>query len=212
MSNSSSERKTAKKVGASNSVSMVRIMTGTAMLGAVSFILMYLDFNLPIVPSFLKMDFSDLPALIASFAYGPISGVIVCLIKNLLHLFKTSTGGVGELSNFLLACFFVVPAGIIYKIKKTKTSAIIGAMIGAVCMAVLSIVSNYFLVYPIYYNFLPKAVILQMYQALYYKVDSIMDCLIIFNMPFTFIKAMCSVLITIFIYKPLSPILKGNSK
>ena len=190
--------------------STVRVMCGTAMLGAIAFILMFLDFSIPIMPSFIKMDFSELPALIASFAYGPVSGVLVCLIKNLLHLMKTSTGGVGELSNFLLGCFFVVPAGLIYQFKKTKTSAIIASLIGAVCMALCSIVSNYFIVYPIYYNFMSKETILAIYKALWWGVDSILECLIVFNAPFTFIKAMCSVFITLLIYKPLSPVLKGN--
>ena len=72
------------------------------------------------MPSFIKMDFSELPALIAAFAYGPLSGVIVCLIKNLINLLSTQTGGVGELSNFILGCAFVLPAGLIYKHKKTK--------------------------------------------------------------------------------------------
>lgn len=98
----------------------IRKMTVTAILAAVSTVLMFLSFNVPFMPSFIKMDFSELPALIAAFAYGPLSGVIVCLIKNLINLLSTQTGGVGELSNFILGCAFVLPAGLIYKHKKTK--------------------------------------------------------------------------------------------
>ena len=75
----------------------VRYLTVTAMLSAVAYILMFLDFSVPFMPSFIKMDLSELPALIGSFAMGPLCGVIICLVKNVLHLFITSTGGVGEL-------------------------------------------------------------------------------------------------------------------
>ena len=97
----------------------VRYLTVTAMLSAVAYILMFLDFSVPFMPSFIKMDLSELPALIGSFAMGPLCGVIICLVKNVLHLFITSTGGVGELSNFILGVAFVLPAGLLYKHKKT---------------------------------------------------------------------------------------------
>ena len=90
-------------------------MTMTAMLSAIAFVLMMLEFSIPIMPSFIKLDFSELPALIGSFAMGPLSGTVICLIKNLLHLPMSSTGGVGELSNFILGAMFVIPAGLFYK-------------------------------------------------------------------------------------------------
>ena len=106
----------------------VRYLTVTAMLSAVAYILMFLDFSVPFMPSFIKMDLSELPALIGSFAMGPLCGVIICLVKNVLHLFITSTGGVGELSNFILGVAFVLPAGLLYKHKKTRTTALIGSV------------------------------------------------------------------------------------
>ena len=87
----------------------IRYLTVTAMLSAVAYILMFLDFSVPFMPAFIKMDLSELPALIGTFAMGPVCGVIICLIKNVLHLFITTTGGVGELSNFLLGAAFVLP-------------------------------------------------------------------------------------------------------
>ena len=96
-----------------------------------------------------------MPALIASFAFGPLSGVGVCLIKNLINLFTTTTGGVGELSNFILGCMLVIPAGLIYKCKKNRKFALLGSLVGAVCMAGMSFLTNYFIVYPIYTNFMP---------------------------------------------------------
>ena len=188
----------------------VRYLTVTAMLSAVAYILMFLDFSVPFMPSFIKMDLSELPALIGSFAMGPLCGVIICLIKNVLHLFITSTGGVGELSNFILGVAFVLPAGLIYKHHKTKKNALIGSLLGAVIMGVFSVVSNYFLVYPVYYNFMPEEVVLAAYQAILPSMKSILQCLVCFNMPFTMVKGFFSVVITMLVYKHLSPILKGS--
>lgn len=188
----------------------VRYITVTAMLSAVAYILMFLDFSIPmVIPSFIKMDLSELPALIGSFAMGPVCGVIICLIKNLLHLTITSTGGVGELSNFILGAAFVLPAGLIYKYKKSRKNALIGSLLGAFVMGVISVISNYYLVYPVYYNFWPKETVLAAYQAILPGMENILQCLICFNMPFTIVKGLCSVLITFLIYKHISPILKG---
>ena len=189
----------------------VRYLTVTAMLSAIAYILMFIDFPIPfLIPSFIQMDISELPALIGAFAMGPMCGVAICLVKNLLHLFITSTGGVGELSNFLLGIAFVLPAGWFYKLKKGKTSAIKGALVGAVLMGLVSIPVNYFLTYPIYYNFMPQQVILEAYRAIVPSMENILQCLVCFNMPFTIVKGLLSVGITMLIYKHLSPILKGN--
>ena len=188
----------------------VRYLTVTAMLSAIAFILMFLDFSVPVMPNFIRMDLSELPALIGAFAMGPACGVWVCLVKNLLHLFMTSTGGVGELSNFVLGVAFVLPAGLIYKHKKNKKSAITGALIGALCMALFSFPSNYFVVYPIYTKMMPMDVIIGAYQAIVPSVKELWQCFLFFNVPFTFVKGLFSVLITMVVYKKISPILKGR--
>ena len=195
-----------------NSISSVRYMSVTAMLSAVAFILMFLDFSVPFMPAFIKMDLSELPALIGAFSMGPVCGILICLIKNVLHLFITTTGGVGELSNFLLGVAFVLPAGLIYRHKKSRRSALIGSLLGAVIMGVFSVVSNYFLVYPVYYNFMPEEAVLGAYQVIVPSVKSILQCLVCFNMPFTIVKGLISVVITVLVYKHISPILKGANR
>ena len=188
----------------------VRKMTMTALLGAVSAVLMLFSFKVPLMPSFISMDFSELPALIASFALGPLSGVAVALIKNLLNLFSSQTGGGGELSNFLLSCCFVLPAGLVYKYRHTRGGAILGALAGAAVMAAVSVFTNYFIVYPIYTQFMPMEAIMGMYQAINPRVENLLEALVMFNMPFTFLKGMCSVVITVLVYKKLSPLLQGK--
>lgn len=191
----------------------VRTIAMTGMLGALATILMFLEFPIPVlIPPFIKFDFSELPALLAAYSMGPVSGIAVCFIKNAINLLHTQTGGVGELSNLILGVCFVLPAGLLYQKKKTQKRAMLGALFGAVLMSVLSVFSNYFIVYPVYTNFMPMEAILGAYQAINKNVTSLWDALIWFNMPFTFIKGMCSVVITFFIYKRISPILKGTNR
>ena len=169
---------------------------------------MFVSFGVPFMPSFLKLDFSEVPALIAAYSLGPVSGIIVCLIKNLINMTASTTGCIGELSNFLLGCMFVVPAGLIYKYKRNRIGALIGAVVGAVIMGLGSLITNYYIVYPVYYNFLPYEAILGMYQALYPKVNDLWDCLLVFNLPFTVMKGLLCAVITFLIYKPISLVMK----
>lgn len=187
-------------------------MAIVGVLSAIAYLLMFMEFSVPLMPVFIKMDLSDFPALIGSLAVGPAGGIIIALIKNLLHLTVTSTGGVGELSNFILNAVFILPAGLLYKKKKSKKNACGGAVLGAILMALVSVVSNYFVVYPVYYNFMPADTILAAYQAIFPGVKSILQSLIVFNMPFTFVKAMISVVITFLVYNHLVPILTMNKR
>lgn len=191
----------------------LRAVCATGILSALAFVLMMIEIPLSfIIPSFIKLDFSELPALIASFAYGPVWGVAVCLLKNLMHLPIGTTGGVGELSNFLLGAVFVFIAGLIYKKHKSKKSAFLGSVLGAVVMSVIGIFTNYYIVYPIYTAFMPMEAIIGMYQAILPSVDNLWEALIIFNTPFNIFKGLLDTLICMLIYKKLTPILKGSSK
>ena len=199
-------------VSVSTSRSRTHKLTVTAMLSAVAFILMFIEFPIPaLIPSFVKLDISDLPELLAAFSLGPVYGVAVTFLKNLLHIvFKgTSSAYVGELCNFLLGAVFSLVAGFIYQRAKSRKSALIGAIIGAVLMAIVSVPMNYYVVYPAYvvcYG-MPLEAIIGMYQAILPSADSLIKCLTIFNMPFTFCKGMLDVLLCFLIYKPLSPLL-----
>ena len=185
------------------------LIVGCGVLAAVATALQYLEIPSPV--NFIALDFSDLPALLGAFAYGPIAGVLIELVKNVIHLAVSRSGYVGELSNFILGAVFTLTAGLIYQKHKTKKSAIWGGVIGALIMAVVSYPSNLFVVYPFYYNFMPKEAVLGVYQALF-KVDSIEMAILIYNVPFTFIKGLISVAISALIYKPLRPFLKGKDK
>lgn len=191
--------------------SRIRKLVMTALLSALATVLMFVSFSVPFVPSFIKLDLSELPALIAAFSMGPLSGVAVCLVKNLVNLLFTYSMGVGELCNFLLGVAFVLPAGLIYKKHNNRKGALIGALTGALTMGAISIFINYYLVYPVYAKLLmPMDVILGMYQAINPKVSNLWQALCFFNAPFTFVKGLISVAITFLIYKRISPLIKGK--
>jgi len=188
----------------------IRKLAVTGVLGAVATVLMFISFSVPFMPSFIKLDLSELPALIASFAFGPASGVAVCFIKNLINLPFTTTSGVGEFCNFLLGTAFVLPAGWLYRKISGRRGALIGSFVGAAAMAVLSLPVNYFVTYPFYAVFMPMEGILHMYQVINPAVENLFQALLWFNVPFTFVKGLLSVAITFAIYKKISPILKGR--
>ena len=192
------------------SIEPPHIASVTAILAALSSALMFVSFSVPLMPNFIKLDFSELPALIASFSLGPIYGVCVVLVKNLVNVFFSTTGGVGELSNFIIGAVFVFTAGRIYKKKKRRSYALLGAVVGSFLMAGIGLISNYYVVYPIYQNFMPLEAIMGLYQAIYPGVKNLWQALIVFNVPFTFIKGMLNTLIAFVIYKKISPIIKGK--
>lgn len=195
-----------------NGVLYTRYVTVTAMLSAIAFVLMYLEFSIPIMPSFIAMDFSDLPELIGAFAMGPVCGVLICFIKNVLHLAASKSAFIGELSNFIIGVAFVLPAGLIYKVKKSKKMAFIASFTGAITMGIVSVISNYFVIYPLYYKVgFPEEAILAAYQVIVPGMKNVFQCILCFNLPFTIVKGMIISLITMLIYKPLSPIIKGRN-
>ncbi|MBE6990047.1 MAG: ECF transporter S component [Ruminococcaceae bacterium] len=186
-----------------------------AMLAAVAAVLQFVEISIPIMPGFVKLDVSDLPPLLGTFALGPVWGVVIQLVKNLLHLPFGSSAGVGELCNFILGSVFVFVAGLIYHRKKNRVTALLGALLGALAMAVVSLPLNYFLVYPLYVTVLhfPLPAIIGAYEAILGTVthiptgNALLNCLLVFNVPFTFCKGLLDVVLCFLIYKPLSPLL-----
>lgn len=189
-----------------------RNLVSCGMLAACAVILIELEIALPfIAPPFYKFDFSELPTLIGAFAMGPVAGVIIELVKVLVKLITTTTMGVGELSNFVLGCIFVVPAAIIYKKKKTKKRALIGLIFSSILMSILAIFINAFIMIPLYSSLfeMPVDAIIQMGAAIFPSIDSMFDFCLACVLPFNLIKVLLVSAITMFIYKPLSMLIKG---
>jgi len=182
-----------------------------AMLGAVATVLMLFEFPISfIAPGFYKLDFSEVPVLVGGFAMGPLAGVAIEAVKILLNFLinGTITGGVGELSNFVLGAIFVLPAAISYKKSKTRKSALVGLITGGVLMVILGIFTNAFIMIPLYSKFMPLEAILAQAAAIWPVVDSVFDFVLLCVVPFNIVKAILVSVITMALYKRLSPLLK----
>ena len=186
-----------------------RMLAGAAMLTAVSFVLHFLEFPIPLAPAHMKMDISDMPALIGAFAYGPAWGAAIELAKNVLYLLRSSTGGVGELANFLMGSALVVPAGIIYKRSKSKKTAVRACIIGSLCKGIVAVFANYWIMLPLYESFMPLDRIIAMYASALPFIETKLDVVLYSVLPFNVLKGALSSIVTMLIYKRLSPVLKG---
>ena len=187
-----------------------RKLTGTAILAAVSFGLQFLELPMILSPGFAKFDFSDLPAIIGGFAYGPLYGVVIELIKNLLHLTVSATGGIGEMANFVIGSVLVLPAGIIYKMNKSRKTAIIGCAVGSVCMGIVAAVMNYFVLLPLFQKFMPMEEMIAAFASFIPIIKTKLDVVLVNALPLNILKGVVISLITMLLYKHLSPILKGR--
>lgn len=178
-----------------------------AVLSAAAAVVMLLE--LPV--AFYRLDLSEVFVLLGGFSMGPLVAVCIELIKNLLNLLLngTITGGVGELANFLMGCAFTVPAALLYRRHKSRRNAILGCLLGAGCLVAAAVPLNLFVLIPAYCAafHMETADIVRMGAALIPAVDSIGRLILFITVPFNIVKALLSSLITVMVYKKLSPIL-----
>lgn len=181
-----------------------------SVLGTIGFLLMFIEIPIPIFPEFLKIDISDIPALVGGFALGPVAGILIEFMKNILHgIFKGSTVFVGEIANFLVGSVLVGISAYIYKRDKTKKGAIVGLAIGAICMSIVAGILNYYVLLPLYekaLNFPIKAVV-AIGNKLNPKIVDLKSFIFWSIIPFNLLKGVVVSLITAVIYKNVSPIL-----
>ncbi len=190
-----------------------RTIVCVGMLAAISTILMLFEFPLPfIAPSFYELDFSEVPILIGAFALGPVAGVLAEFVKILLNLVinGTDTAFVGEIANFLMGCLFILPAALIYQRKKSRKNAMIGLVVGTACLTVGAVFVNALIMLPFYANVMPLEAILGLGAAINPAIDSIWSFAIIAVAPFNLIKGVLVSVLTVVLYKHISPILKGQ--
>lgn len=180
-------------------------------LAALAYVLMFVQMPIPIAPPFMKLDLADVPALIGGFAMGPWYGVLIQLIKNVLNLSKTMTGGVGELSNFIVGSTYVLVSAYIYKNKKTKKTSIIALAFGVLAMTALATLSNAFIVFPVYGKVMHMD--LEAFAGMVGGNGLVSNyfTLMVFSIaPFNIIKGSVEAVVTELIYKRISPIIKSH--
>ena len=191
--------------------SKTNFIVKVAILGALSGILMMFKFPTPIAPSFYKLEFSDVAALLGGFALGPTAGLIICLIKNLINLLieGTTTAFIGELSNLIMSSSYVVVASMIYKRIHTKKGAIKSLVCGIISLCFVSCIINYYVVIPAYVKFMnfPLEAIIGMGTAIVPSINSLLTLVLLCTLPFNLIKGICVSIITYVVYKRVSPLL-----
>jgi riboflavin transporter FmnP len=183
-----------------------------AVLSGMAFVIMaFLEFPLPIFPDFLKIDLSDIPALLGAFAMGPVAGIIIELVKNILHILLkgTTTAGIGELANFVVGSALVFTAGSLYKHNKNRKNAVISLIAGVGVMSLVAVVSNYYVFLPLYEKALhfPIAGMVAAGAKIFKGIKDFNTFIAYSIIPFNLVKGIITALITIIIYKKLSPIL-----
>lgn len=183
-----------------------------AMFGALGAVLMLFEFPLPfIAPPFYGMDLSEIPVLVGAFAMGPVAGAVIELVKILVKLVlkPTSTGFVGEFANVCIGCSLVLPAAIIYHFKKTKMGAVIGMIVGTICMGTVGAVLNALVMLPFYSNFMPLESIIEAGAAINPAISNVWTFAFLAVAPFNLIKGALASLITALVYKRVSVIIHG---
>lgn len=207
----SSSTQAAQNAGAR---SRVRTLVMVAMLGAISMILMWFEIPLWFAPSFYKIDLSEVPVMIGAFALGPVAGAMIELVKILLHLVTkgTSTAFVGDAANYIIGCALVLPAGIIYKRNKSKKSAIIGMISGTLFLTVVGCFINAYVLLPAYGKAfgMPIDALVGMGTAVNPAIKSVGTFVVLAVAPFNLVKGIVVSVITMILYKYVSPILKGS--
>lgn len=210
------EKRAKKKAGDRERIFSTRKVAVIGMFSALAAILMLMEFPVFFAPGFYEMDFSEIPVLVGSFAFGPVAGVMIEFCKIFLKLlFKgTTTAFVGDLANFVIGCSFVLPASIVYMNKKSKKTALAGAVIGTFCMTVFGTFFNAVYLLPKFAELygMPLDVIVGMGTAVNPAINSVTTLVIFAVAPMNILKGSSVSLVTMLIYKKLSPILKESHR
>lgn len=206
------EKQIQKVTGSTERILSTRKITVVGMFSAIAAILMIFEFPLPFAPGFYKLDFSELPALIATFAFGPVAGVMVEFCKIVLNLLmdSTTTAFVGELANFAVGSSFILPASFVYLLKKNKKHAIAGCIVGTLVLTIFGTVFNAVYLLPKFAQLygMPLEALVGMGTAINPAINSVTTLVMFAVAPLNLIKGASVSLLTMLIYKKISPILK----
>lgn len=180
------------------------------LLSALAVVLMRFEFVVPGFPPFLKMDLSDLPAVIGAIMIGPVAGVVIQLIKVLLYTVSGSeTFGIGPLANFIVGAAYVLPFGLIYKYKRNILGVVVGCIAGTISMAVIAAFMNYFVIIPFYSVAFGLSIddIVAMCAKVNSRVQDLKTLIVFSIVPFNILKAIIISMISIVLFVPLKPLL-----
>lgn len=184
------------------STSTVREIAMIGVAAAIATVLMFVKFPVKYL-GFLELELSDIPAIFMSLAIGPVAGVLVELIKNILHLTATSTGASGELSNFLVSIGYILPLSLTYHHTKGKHRLILGLVLGTIGMAIVGIFVNACITVPLYLAIMGKEAIMGIVQATIPAIHSVTALILIGITPFNIFKGIVMSVIGYFVFRAL---------
>ncbi|MCM1990096.1 ECF transporter S component [Oceanirhabdus seepicola] len=191
------------------------ILMKVSILAAMAVILQFIDFPLTMFfPEFLKIDISDVPALIGGFAFGPVAGILVVLIKNIIHgLMAGQTLWVGEFANFIVGASLVGVASVIYKRKRTMKGAIIGLVIGTIFMAIVGALTNYYILLPLYSKVMgwDMNAFVEVGRAVNPAIKNFWGYILLAIVPFNILKGIVASVVTVLVYKPIAVFLRREA-
>ena len=202
-----------RRDGITERILSTRKITMIGLFSALAMILHIFDFPvLFLAPGFYKLDFSEIPALVGTFAFGPVAGVMIEFCKILLKLVVkgTSTAFVGDLANFVIGCSLILPASILYMFKKTRRNAVLACVVGSLIMTVFGTAFNAVYLLPAFSKLfgMPLEAIIAAGAEINGNINSITSFVCFAVAPINLIKSVAASAVTMVIYKPLSPILK----
>ncbi len=203
-----------KRLGVTERVLSTRKVAMIGMFSAIAAVLMIFEIPVPFAPSFYKIDLSELPILVAAFAFGPVAGVLVEFVKILLNLLmdSTTTAFVGELANFAVGCSFILPASIVYLFKKSKKQALLACAVGTLAMTIFGTAFNAVYLLPKFAQLfgMPLDAIIEMGSVINPAITNVSSFVVMAVAPLNLLKGGIVSVLTLLIYKKLSPMIKGH--
>lgn len=190
-----------------------RRITITALFAAIATVLMYIEFPLPLMPPFLKVDISGAVILIAVIALGLKEGIFVLAIKDLIHLMSTKTGGVGELADFIMMTAMAVALYLVMKKYKGTKGVIYGTVAAAFALIVVGMLTNRFMLIPFYSKtMMPLDAIISMCQNINPKITSVNGYIVWGVVPFNLIKGIIVGFMTVLLHKKIGAVIDKEAK
>ena len=197
-------------------VTGARYITYIAMFSAIGGVLMILEIPLFFAPGFYKMDLGELPVLMSAFYLGPVAGVITEFLKVVIKLLLKGTGTafVGDFANFVVGTAFILPAAVIYHRNKTRKTAVVGMIVGTLCMTIFGSAFNAYYLIPKFSQLfgMPLDVIVGMGTAVNSAITSVGTLVMYAVVPFNILKGVVDSILTYLLYKRLEPVFFPDTK
>lgn len=191
-------------------LSSAKTIAKVGVLSAIAYILMFISIPLPIFPSFLKIDLSDIPAIFGGMSLGPMAGLAIVIVKNFLQgITASTTGGVGEFANVVIGGSYVLIICLFYRSLKSIKGVLAGGLLGIVAMTIMGCIMNYYIMMPLYATVygMPLEQIVQMGTVINPKVTDLMTFVIWMIAPFNILKAGIMTVVTLPLFEKMEKIL-----